>query len=371
MLITNIFASILILNTFSISNPEDPVIVVDSETQTVEEVQSESQTLLFDARQRKLSGKSGFGDHYRRAAWAADDENPDDLSLSVAILQELLSEPETIFDVFDAYRMLGQIYSGKRQWVSADGYYTQAILVAEGDPTLIDAHPRVFISTLQGGAFAKTAQGDYLGAAQNNITLRDHSCSRIPLQIRRDAALSAAHNSLLAYDEAGCIEAWQHITINFPEKLQGREGVYWQMEKAESLAKFTDNLAAELELLWAQTDIRSFDSCLHVVLALSGEWADQTENPSNTQFAYEVLAQGWDTIVENETEWITSFNGSQQRIDSLKKMTKMVLADAIMHSINLGLWIDALPLTEAYINRYGDQDDRAFSWLETVQDQLP
>jgi len=371
MLIIITLSHILALNVCAATVGQEPVVVVDPQTSIAKEVVNQSQTLLIDARQRKLTGEAGYGDQYRRAAWAAIEETPDDLLFPVSIIQELLAGPETVFDVFDAYRILGQLHNGKMLWSSASDYYSQANILAEADPALINSHPRVYISIMQGLSLSKASQGDYSAAAQADITLRDHTCLGIPREIQRAAAISATEHLLQASDEPGCIAAWQHIEEYFPEKFQGREGVFWRMEKAQSLSLFTSDLATQLELVWERPDIRQFDSCLHLVLLLSGEWADQTDNPLNLVFAYDVLTQGWDTILENEAGWIASYGDDQQQIDSLKNMTKMVLSDILNLAIRLELFEEALPLAVAYSNRYGVQDSRAAIWLQMVQSQLP
>lgn len=370
MLNAIVFACSLALANSISGNPEDPVVVIDPETQTATQVQSESQTLLLDARQRKLTGKSGFGDHYRRAAWAAADEDATNISTPVAILQELIAAPETTFDVYDAYRILGQLHSRHVLWDDAANYYSQAALISEVDPTLVDSHPTVYVSVMQGLAAALKFQGDLIEAAQTQMALRDHTSGRLSRVDKRIAAYSSLRLWLAASNQVQYIEAWQHLAANYPERLEGNQGVHIQLEHARSLSEFDDDLVTHLDELWQQQAIRVFSACIHVALAVANSWDELVDVPLNTQFAYDVLLEGWDTFVEHEAVWIAGFNGSQQSINSLSHHTKLLLSRAVEHAITLERYAEALPLATAYVNRYGDEDFRAEVWLQMVETGL-
>lgn len=370
MLILQIIGSLLVLNASTLIDPEDPVVIIDPETQTATQVQSYSQTLLLDARQRKLTGKSGFGDHYRRAAWAAADETPTNISTSIAILQELIAEPETAFDVYDAYRILGQLHSRHVSWDIAANNYSQASLISEDDPTLVDAHPVVYVSIIQGLSSALKFQGNLIEAAQTQMTLRDHPSSRISRVDKRTSAYSSLRLWFAASNQVQYIEAWQHLATNYPERLAGNQGVYIQLEHARSLSEFDDDPITHLDDLWQRQSIREYDASILVALAVASTWDELTDIPLSTQFAYEVLIEGWDTVVEHESEWIAGFNGSQQSINSLDHHTKLLLSRAVEHSIALERYEEALPIAVSYVNRYGDEDFRAAIWLQMVESEL-
>ena len=88
------------------SQPDDVVSIDNDQVETTDNVSS---TLLTKARHLKTTIKPGYGEFYRRSAWASLDENQPATALST--LEELSQSYETLFDQWDSYRIAGRIYS--------------------------------------------------------------------------------------------------------------------------------------------------------------------------------------------------------------------------------------------------------------------
>ena len=334
-------------------------------------IENETVVLLETARQRKLQGETGYGDLYRRAAWSVYHEQPGNLDQAELVLQELLSAPETAFDVYDSYRMLGQMHAGKRLWADAIDFYGQAKQIGETTPSMAADHPLLTTSIWRGLSMALLAHGDPAGAALIDIQIRDHQTIDFSQIARKNAALRAAENFLRANDHDACVGAWDQFEQQFPERFAGREGVFWHMERAGAIASFQDDLATQLELVWNQPDVREFDTGLHVVLALSTAWLQLSDIPTHKEFAHGVLGEGWATIQQHEAEWIAGYQGDQEKIDSLRAMTRMIIADLVQTGMELGRWNEALPVAQAYLSRHGDTDARAAQWVSMIQNEMP
>lgn len=368
------FITIATCLTFSINllvaQPADPVVIAQGDGD-VETVTNLSSKLLNDARDRKATNRSGYGAQYRRAAWAALDESATgDLTTSVAILQELLSEPETTFDAFDAYRMLGQMHAKPDHWLIAIDSYSLAILIADADVTLVESHPLVYASVCQGLAISYAATGQYAEAVNSTVKLRDHASTFVSHQTRQIAAYSTVDYARKSNNQALYLAAWQTLESNFPDRLSGRRGVVSRYLHAMTLVEFGENETEVLESLWAREDVRSHDNSVTIAIELAHSWLAQENAPNSTEFANMALQDAWNHIVNNEAQWLINLAGDQSKIDSLARNIKLLLTLLIETSIQLDL-TEAEGYVMDFIQRYGDSDSRGLSWLNQVTSTAP
>lgn len=370
----NLFVLLFTMSSISAQTmqPSDPIVVADNDG-NLDAVQALSTHLLDDARQRKSTGKAGYGAQYRRAAWAAFDESSTgDASVSVTILQELIAAPETTFDTYDAYRMLGQMHARPGSWAQARDYYETAKLITEAEPILVDRHPKVFVSVCQGLAIANTASQNYEDSLAASIALRDHSSDSISHNVRRNAAYAALETARKLNDLSIYTSAWDTLESRFPERLSGRKGVVSRYIHALTLAELSDqNERVLLEELWGQQNIRNHDHCIIVGVTLADSWVTGEESQQNADFAFIVLKEIWTAISTNETIWISHAQGNQSRIDSLNGKIKSVLVRLIETAIGLNEHNEAMGFINEFITRYGDSDSRGESWLEQLSNQTP
>lgn len=175
--------SLLITIAVASVQPEDPTLIVDPANSTAEQIAPSAAALLSKARQMKLQGDGSFGEIYRRAAWAAAEEQADNPATALDILDELLASPGSIFDVFDAHRIAGQLYSSKAQWADSLARYENAASLASQDPSLVDAHPLLYVSIMQGAAAAAAQDLSFDAAASYAMELRDHPSDGIPHRV--------------------------------------------------------------------------------------------------------------------------------------------------------------------------------------------
>ncbi|MGV6814023.1 MAG: tetratricopeptide repeat protein [Phycisphaerales bacterium] len=326
-----------------------------------------SSQLLTDARTRKATGKSGYGSQYRRAAWAAIDESPTgDIAQAIAILHELLDDSESVFDTFDAYRMMGQIYFSKSDFENATLNYETGMSIATADPRLVDAHPMLFASIANGLSITSSALGDYPKALEYAIILRDHPSQSLSRKTKRIAAYSALNYALKSNNKSNYNEAWEILESRFPERTQGREGVSILHKHAIDLASFDGQIRDHLEEIWSREGVREYDTCISVALSLSDSWRSQTALEDNKLFSHLVLAEAWNSIEQFEQTWLDSAHDNPVRTTRINHHTKTLLVRLIESSIELNLPTEALLYTQLFIDRYSPTDTRGEAWMQMI-----
>lgn len=343
--------------------PEDPTLILNPANSTAEQVAPSSVALLSKARQIKLQGGGAFGEMYRRAAWAAAEEHADDPAIALDILDELLANPGSIFDAFDAHRIAGQLYSRRAQWTDSLARYEDAASLASQDPSLIDAHPLLYVSIMQGAAAAAAQNLSFDAAALYATELRDHPSDRIPHRARRAAALSAARHFHSAGDIQSCTSAWEHVELLAPDLFEGRTGVHTRLERARAMATLHNNYTPIADLWW-DGEIKSHDTAIVVALQLANRLA--TESDPDLESALAVLMDAWFAIQTHEQTWLDSLD--PEDLVHLSRHTRILLHRATDIALRLEDWNDALTLAGAYRVRFDSStDQRGAAWVAMAQ----
>lgn len=353
---------------------DDPTLVVTPAANTAEVLESSVPSLLAKARQLRSDGDPAYGDMFRRAAWEAH-QRSGSLGAAIDILDELLGGTASVFDAFDAHRMMGQFYAKAASdqadptlWSASLDRYSIAISLARQEPSLVDAHPLVFVSVMQGAALSASAASDPALAAALSVELRDHPSERIPTRSRRAAALMAARQYLRADAAAACEAAWVKVAEIAPDLFEGRSSVNGtRLERARALDALNGGAEAQ-ESLWWDGNVKQYDTGLTVARLLVLHYLADQESP-DLESALAVSLDAWEAVKTHEQTWRAALEGPDEA--TLTTAIHGLLFEGTELALHLEAWEDAHELAQAYLSRYGSPtDQRGAAWLEMARTGL-
>lgn len=351
---------------FNTPDAGDPTLRVVPDTGVIDVTPPSASELLTKARALKATVSPGYGDFYRRAAWAAFQDAPEDVSDAILILDELLVDPESVFDVFDAQRIAGQLLLAANDAVASLARYRAALELGRQDLLLIDSHPVLSVSIMQGAASAAAASGDFALAASFAAELRDHPSAYLPVRARRAASLSAARYHFRTGAADACEAAWTRAEQIAPDLFANHPGIHTRLERARALADLRDS-PEPLEDLWNTDGVRDYHSCLLIASALATRYQG-SEAPESDELAFSVLSEAWTAVVAREAQWRAE---DPDGLDSLARHARIILHRATALAIHLEHWDEALDLAQIYRDRYdSEHDHRGAAWVMLALDGM-
>jgi hypothetical protein len=232
---------------------------------------------------------------------------------------------------------------------------------------LVEAHPVLFVSVMQGATIAAASMRDPALAAGFAVELRDHPCVRIPVSAKRAASLSAARYFFQAGDAEACVAAWARASQIAPDLFSGRNGVHTRLERAKALADLL-NSVEPLEDLWNAQGVRDYDTSLLIALDLAARYK-ATGQPGADESAYSVLLEAWTEFVAREQHWRSTLAPAD--LAALTRHSKILLHRATGMAITLELWGEVLGLAQAYQERFDSASDRrGAAWISIAMAEL-
>ncbi len=363
MFIANCISIFLYLST-TLVQPGDILTVEPNQVDSTANVASE---LLGKARLLKLSEKSGHGAMYRRAAWASLEIQPPNHSLALVILDELMQQPESLFDKWDGLRIEARVYLAIQNDQLAAESYGQAELLAVADPSLIKSHPLVYIEIMQQQSAAYATSGDFLKAAQCAIRLRDHSNISIDSDHKLLAAQSACAYWLSAGNKNEYIDAWTDYKSLFPSSFASNQGVWLHIEHARNLSMLGDDIADHLEELFSNQELLNYNNYIEIGEELAWAWLEKDDSAEAQNFAYSTLQQTWNVVEERENSWLEAAGPLPLNHSPIIKQIKSFIGWYASMAYERDDFQTLESLGHAYGTRYGYEDGEAINMLNLSQ----
>ncbi len=365
MLTINFLSLVLLLPVACADQPQDILTVDSNQVDSTRNTQGE---LLHKARTLKSSGKSGYGAMYRRAAWASLESLSSDNSETLAILDELKLQPESMFDQWDGLRIEGRVHLAMQANQLATASYEQAELLAITDPSLIDSHPLVYIEIMQQQSGAFAAIEDFTNAANCAVRLRDHASESIHSDHRLLAAQSACMFWLAAGKKDRYIASWDKYNSLFPSIFNNNQGVWLMIEHAKNLSSLGNELTAELEDLFVNPDLKAYNNYIEIGEELAWAWLEKDGIGDSAQnFAYSTLQQTWNAIEDHESTWLDRAGPLPVDQSPIKKQVKSFIGWYAAMAYERDDFQTLESLGHAYAERYGYEDGEAINMINLGQ----
>lgn len=298
--------------------------------------------------------RGGVRHLYRRAAWAAREDVPDDPGAALEILGELLEAPETQLDVFAGQRAAGQILFGMQEWEAALSRFEVGLDLARRDPQLVDRFGLSYVSAGQHASMAAGQAGRLQYAADLLVELRDHPSFGIPQRSRQTVAFSAARAMLRAGNLDGTRQAWDRARAIAPDRFEGPQGVLVRLERARALADLSGSLMP-LEELWGDPRLEAHHTGLEVAFELAARYARGTEEHAESH-ALDVLLEARQVVREREGAWEQALDVPRRA--QMRLQIRRLLARGAPLAISLERWDDASSLVAELDSRSKTQQDQ-------------
>lgn len=225
----------------------DPYHIAAGEAAGVEELAALARAIEADAESRANAGRPYHSVLRRLAAslWTRCGDNSSALSACLSVVVD----PETNFDEADAWRVMGQVESG-RDLGAAEAAYTNEVRVLEEEGSFLYA--RHLVRARLALALVRQARGDYEGAIRARVVLLGGNEASLADKVRAKVLVENARDAFRMGDRAGGAAWFDRLFAELPAWGEA-DGSAVTLRIERALHAFVDDpraMRAELTRLW-------------------------------------------------------------------------------------------------------------------------